>query len=124
MPIIHSHRQRPLGRAYSKTNGDKRQQVLVLSTRHRAKGPLLVRDGAEKVLVARLFFFQGRTPYAPTKDEAQARSLCYLRPGFVDQVERSFGGAAEAGEAAFGDHFAHARFASLRAERGANFLRK
>jgi hypothetical protein len=76
MPIVHSHRPRPQGRAYSKTNRDERQQALVLSTRRRVKGPLLVRAGAEKVLVARLFFFQERPeaagPYAPTKGEARA----------------------------------------------------
>ena len=52
-------------------------------------------------------------------------SVCYgpLGPGFVNQVEWSFGGAAEVLEAALGHHLPHACFAGLGAQAQAPFLR-
>jgi hypothetical protein len=46
-----------------------------------------------------------------------------LALGFVDDVKRGFGGAAEAAEAGGGDYVADARFAGLSAKAQADFLR-
>ena len=46
-----------------------------------------------------------------------------LRPGFVNNVEGSFGGSAEASEARRRNHFSNLRFACLRAQAQPNFLR-
>src|SRR5262245_5518465 len=49
---------------------------------------------------------------------------CILRFGFEHKVEGRLGGAAEAGESAFGHDFAHPRLARLRPQGQSDLLRE
>ena len=60
---------------------------------------------------------------APESVRGRSTFATRLRARFQDEIERRFGGAAEAGESTFSHDVAQTRFAGLGAEREADLLR-